>query len=284
MYKRDGTLLGYLEIDEPEDNKVPKEETIRAIEVFSDLAAIAIQSAEAQVSLREDRKKIGLLLDLIGHDVNNYVQAVSGFVELAMARPGVPEATRKSLGKALDQIWNLNRLVTDVKLYAKIDEAEVKDLKPVDLTTLITDSFRAVESSSGSRPVRLTLKDDGTAKYSDMNDLAKEVFVNLFSNAIKFDRHDEVEVVVKIESVTEDGRDMWLVSVADRGPGVEDDQKERIFDRFTRTPSALKGSGLGLHIAKTLVELYKGKIWVEDRIEGDRSKGSIFKVQLPKSL
>ncbi len=285
MHRKDGTFLGYLEIDEPENNKVPDEQTIKAIEIFSNLAAVAIQSAEVQSKLKEDKKKISLLLDLIGHDVNNYVQAVNGFVELGMARPGVPEPTRKSLGKALDQLWNLNRLVTDVKIYARIDEAEGKELKPIDLTMLVKDSFKAVESSAGIRTVSLNFRPDDKPKYSDMNDLAKEVFVNIFSNAIKFDRNDKVEIEVDIEPVTDEKRSMWVVSVADHGPGVEDDQKNRIFDRFAQAGTRIgKGSGLGLHIARTLVDQYKGRIWVEDRVKGDRSKGSVFKVQLPKSL
>lgn len=284
MYKRDGSLLGYLEIDEPDNNKVPSDDTLRAVEIFSGLASIAIQNAELYSNLEKDRRKIGVLVDLIGHDINNYVQAVSGFVELAMARPGVPEPSRKSLGKALDQVWNLIRLVSDVKLYARVEATSDKELRPMDLVAVIKDAFKAAESGSPNRNVKLLVSDEKTPRFCDMNDLAKEIFVNLFSNAIKFDEHDEVRIEVEIDSYWDDKREMLCVSVADRGPGVDDDIKERIFDRFTQSASTTKGgSGLGLYIAKTLVELYKGRIWVEDREKGDRSKGSIFKVGLPKA-
>jgi signal transduction histidine kinase len=284
MYKRDGSLLGYLEIDEPDNGKVPGDETLRAVEVFSDLAAIAIQNAELYSRSEKDRREIGLLVDLIGHDVNNYVQAVSGFVELAMSRPGVPEPSRKSLGKALDQIWSLNRLVADVKLYAKVESGGRIDLRPMDLVPVILEAFKTVASSTPNREVKLKMSDDKTARYCEMNDLAAEVFINLFSNAVKFDEHDEVAVEVTIDLCTKDWRDMWCVSVADHGPGIDDGVKESIFNRFTESALSTKsGSGLGLYITRTLVESYKGKIWVEDRVNGDRSKGSIFKVWLPKA-
>lgn len=284
MYKRDGSILGYLEIDEPDNNKVPDDDTLRAIEIFSGLASIAIQNAELYSNLEKDRKKIGVLVDLIGHDINNYAQAVSGFVELAMARPGVPEPSRKSLGKALDQVWNLNRLVSDVKLYARVEASSDKELKHMDLVGVIKDAFKIVESASPNRNVKLLMSDDETPRFCDMNDLAPEIFVNLFSNAVKFDEHDEVRIEVKIDSYTDDKREMFCVSVADHGPGVDDAIKERIFDRFTESVSTTKGgSGLGLYIAKTLVELYKGRIWAEDREKGQRSKGSVFKVELPKA-
>jgi signal transduction histidine kinase len=284
MYTRTGELLGYLEIDEPEDHKVPGDDTLRAIEIFSDLAAIAIQNAELYDELHKDRMKIELLIDLIGHDVNNYVQAVSGFVELALARPGVPEPTRKSLGKALDQIWNLNKLVTNVKLYAKVESYGDKNLKPIDLVTTVKDAYAGAESYLPGKTVKLVLKDDGVRKMCLMNEFAKDIFLNLFTNAIKFDLNENVIVEVDIQPVSEDMRDCWLVSVADHGPGIDDEIKPMIFDRFTHGGTSLsQGSGIGLHIAKTLVDSYKGRIWVEDRVKGDHSQGTVFKVIMPKA-
>lgn len=283
MYEKDGGLLGYLEIDEPVDEKVPTEETLKAVEVFSDIAAIAIQNSELYGKLEDDRKKIELLLDLIGHDVNNYAQAVSGFIELAMSRPGIPLPARKSLAKAHDQVLNLNKLVRNVKVYGKVESAGDKEIHSMDLVDMVNEAFRATQSSIQNKEVRLFLKDDGTKKPANMNELAKDIFLNLFSNAVKFDGHEKVDVEVEIVPVTENKREFWLVSVADHGPGIDDKLKESIFDRFTQGPLTSIGTGLGLHIAKTLVEGYKGRIWVEDRIEGDRSKGSVFKVLLPKT-
>lgn len=284
MYTRTGDLLGYLEIDEPDDHKVPGDDTLRAIEVFSDLAAIAIQNAELYDELHKDRMKIELLIDLIGHDVNNYAQAVSGFVELAMSRPGVPAPSRKSLGKALDQIWNLNKLVTNVKLYAKVESYGDKNLKPTDLVTTVKEAYAGAESYLPGKTVKLVLKDDGVRKICLMNEFAKDIFLNLFTNAIKFDQNEDVIVEVDIQPVNEDLMDCWLVSVADHGPGIDDEIKPRIFDRFTQGGTSLsQGSGIGLHIAKTLVDSYKGRIWAEDRVKGDRSQGTVFKVIMPKA-
>jgi signal transduction histidine kinase len=283
MYGKDGSVSGYLEIDEPEDGKVPSRETVEAIEVFSDLAAIAIENAKLYGKVEQDRKKIELLVDLIGHDVNNYAQAVSGFIELAIDRPNIPSPARKSLAKAHDQVLNLNKLVRNVKVYAKVESAGDKDIHPMDLVEVINEAFGAAQSASTNKTIDLVLKEDGKHKFSDMNDLAKEVFLNIFSNAIKFDDHENVEIEVLIDRVEEDKREFWRVSVADRGPGIDDAIKRMIFDRFTQGPSTSIGTGLGLHIAKTLVENYKGMIWVEDRVKGDRSQGSVFRVLLPKS-
>ncbi len=285
MYNKDGSMLGYLEIDEPDDRRVPGDEKLRAIEIFSDLAAIAIQNAELYERFERDNRNIELLLDIIGHDVNNYAQAVSGFIELGMQRKNIPEPTRKSLAKALDQVWNINKLVNNVKLFAKIEVSGSKDLRPVDLLEVVRDGYAGAESNYPDRVVRMVLKDDGTTKRCMMNELAKEIFVNLFSNAIKFDQHPEVDIDVEVKSEDRDGRSFWSISVIDRGPGIDDSQKEWIFERFTQAgaPCARGSSGLGLHIAKRLVDSYRGRIWVEDRARGDRTQGSRFVVILPKS-
>jgi signal transduction histidine kinase len=285
MKTRDGDILGYLEIDEPDDHKVPSDEKLRAIEIFSDLAAIAIQNAELYEDLENDRKKIELLIDLIGHDVNNYAQAVSGFVELAMSRKGVPEPSRKNLAKALDQVWNLNKLINNVKLFAKVEIAADKDLKPLDIVAVVREAFAAAASFSPSKQSKLKLlNDDGKPRKSMMNDLAKDVFLNLFTNAIKFDINERVEIEVEITEHREEKRTLWCVSVADNGPGVDDALKPIIFDRFTRASTFEGGSsGLGLHIAQTIVNSYKGRIWVEDRVPGDHTRGSVFRVLLPKA-
>ncbi|HJX04214.1 MAG TPA: HAMP domain-containing sensor histidine kinase, partial [Thermoplasmata archaeon] len=267
---------------EPLDGKTPDKDKLRAIEGFSDLAAIAIQNTRLYEQLDEDRKKVEILLDLIGHDINNYTQAVSGFIELGLSRKDVPEPTRKSMAKALDQIWNLTKLVSNVKLYGKVETSGDKDLRPMDLVGTIKEAFSEARDFTPYRQIRMALHDDDEKKLSVMNSLAKDIFLNLFTNAIKFDPHESVVVEVSVEEKVEERRPMWTVSVADRGPGVADEMKEVIFNRFSKGGAPRSSSGLGLHIAKTLVTIYKGRIWVEDRVPGDRSKGSVFKVTLPK--
>ena len=285
MYEKNGDLLGFLELDEPDNHKVPDDDTLKAIEIFSDLASIAIQNAELYDSVSGDRRKIELLIDLIGHDVNNYAQAVSGFIELSMARKGLPEPSRKNLAKALEQVWSLNKLVNNVKLYAKVDSAVAKGLKPMDLVTVVKESFQSASLYLPHRTARLVFHEPAGPRSSMMNDLAKEIFLNIFSNAIKFDQNSEVVVEVTIDEAVEDARHLWVVSIADHGPGVDDALKNDIFMRFTHASGSTRdSSGLGLHIAKTLVNSYKGRIWVEDRVKGDRSRGSVFKVALPKAF
>jgi signal transduction histidine kinase len=71
------------------------------------------------------------------------------------------------------------------------------------------------------------------------------------------------------------------VMVEDNGPGISDDFKGRIFRRMLKGATNAKGMGLGLYLVKSLVESYGGRVWVEDRVLGDYTKGAKFVVLLP---
>jgi signal transduction histidine kinase len=69
--------------------------------------------------------------------------------------------------------------------------------------------------------------------------------------------------------------------VADNGQGISDTNKDKLFKRLNQGISKSIGTGMGLFLVKTLIESYNGKVWVEDRVQGDHTKGAKFIVMLP---
>jgi signal transduction histidine kinase len=72
-----------------------------------------------------------------------------------------------------------------------------------------------------------------------------------------------------------------MVTVEDNGPGIPDGFKGRVFNRMLKGNDKSKGMGLGLYLVKSLVESYRGHVWVEDRVPGDHSKGAKFVAMMP---
>ena len=102
-------------------------------------------------------------------------------------------------------------------------------------------------------------------------DLLEEIFINLFSNSVKYTESSEVKIDVLIREYFIAEAKYWMITVSDYGKGIPDSMKKELFNRFY---SKAKGSGLGLSIVKTLVERYKGKIWVGDRVYKDYKQGN----------
>jgi len=100
------------------------------------------------------------------------------------------------------------------------------------------------------------------------------------SNSIKHST-GPVEISIVLNKVFEAGREHYKVWVEDDGPGIPDDLKSKLFQRKMRGRTKTTGSGLGLYLVKKLVEDLNGRVWVEDRVPGDPSKGARFVVLLP---
>ena len=110
------------------------------------------------------------------------------------------------------------------------------------------------------------------------DNLLPMIFANLIGNAVKFGG-PEVEIAVRVE----EGRGEVLVSVEDMGPGIPDEVKGTLFQRFERGTGRGKGQGLGLYIVRMLVERYGGRVWIEDRVAGHPEKGAAFRVVLKEA-
>ena len=111
------------------------------------------------------------------------------------------------------------------------------------------------------------------------NELLFDVFSNLLNNAVKFDRHDDVIVDVHVSETDDDHLKMEF---KDRGPGIEDNSKEAIFDRLKRKDETIQGSGLGLTLVKYIINNIGGRVWVEDRMKDYRAQGSNFVLLIPR--
>jgi signal transduction histidine kinase len=112
------------------------------------------------------------------------------------------------------------------------------------------------------------------------NELIRDVFQNLIGNAIKHST-GPLSIEVKAERLDQDGERYCMITVEDNGPGIPDIVKQKLFDRLSLERTRASGKGFGLCLTKMLVEDYKGKFWVEDRVPGDHTKGARFVVMLP---
>ncbi|WP_458721701.1 sensor histidine kinase [Candidatus Nitrosocosmicus sp. R] len=242
-----------------------------------------------------------LLFDILSHDLGNYHQIIRNSLEIVTF---IVERNRndtnnlfqnngeifsflttakKAIDKSQSLLDNLRRLE---RLYTQ------KDLKLVlkNLPNAINNAYTTLEQTltdnnpQGKR-IRLSLNvvdelKDTTNITIIAEDLVEEIFVNLFSNSVKYTESSEVKIEVLIREYFIAEVKYWMVTVSDYGKGIPDSMKQELFSRFY---SKAEGSGLGLSIVKTLVERYKGKIWVGDRVYEDYKQGTVFGMIFPAS-
>lgn len=258
------------------ERKKAEEELIRARQDLE-------QRVQERTSELEDAKRQAeLYVDLMGHDISNLNQIAMGYLELSLDRLSLSEADRELISKPLEALRNSSRLIDNVRKLQRI-RTDPSRLTLVDLGQIL-EAVHAEYSALANSSVLISYRPVTGSKVL-ANDLLRDVFSNLIGNAIKHSAGSKAAEppVIRIEltSLGEASEKYYLVSVEDNGPGIRDDYKTLIFDRLQRGPTRAKGSGLGLHLVKSLVEGFDGEVWVEDRVKGDSGQGSRFLVKLP---
>jgi signal transduction histidine kinase len=281
---RRGLPIGFIEVNESVSNKIPDNETIEAMTIFSQLAGVAIENAAQYQRQFEIAQRSRFLSNIIAHDINNYNQAVTSYLQMAIDGLKPNERTVSYLERASASAWGISSLIQRANKLIKIEQEGAESLGPLELGEVLKECADEVTRNNVDKPVRFDLK-LGTHRYFVMgNELANEIFSNILENAVIYDPHEVVQVDVTIGEFTVDPRRYWCVSIADHGIGIPDSKKNVVFGRFITGDERPHSIGLGLSTVRALVEAYHGMVWVEDRVPGDPSRGSVFRVALPMVL
>jgi signal transduction histidine kinase/PAS domain-containing protein len=278
IYGRDGVPMAYLEILQPRDDRIPDPETIEIIEIYSSLVGIAIENAKLFRNQKDSRASAEFYTDLLSHDIKNFNQAIIGYLDILRAHSAAP-SQEAILNKIATQVMNVNRLSSDVRTMSRLTWGEVK-LTRADLGTVLLECMRNIRMYHMERAIDISHDIEAGRHFVQADELMKELFANILTNAVKYDHNDPLKLELTVARGGTEPSPTWIVSVADHGPGVPDDSKARIFDRFSDVQSR-RGSGLGLHIVTMLSKRYDGRAWVEDRPDSDHTSGAVFKVELP---
>jgi PAS domain S-box-containing protein len=224
--------------------------------------------------LEESNRMKELFIDIMHHDLVNPLTAAGGYIQLLqeeqvyLKKNAYLEGVEKSLVRA-------HELIENATMFSKLRSLESIDFEAMDLKEVIervVENLAPLVSSAGmiiENNIIHTMPVSG-------NKMIEDVFSNLISNAVKYAPKGRRIIIDCMDT-----GEFWRIRVIDFGEGISDADKTRIFDRFRRIEKkGVKGSGLGLAIAERIVELHKGRIWVEDNPEG----GAVFVVEIPKFL
>lgn len=215
----------------------------------------------------------------MSHELRTPLNAILGYTELILDNiyGAVPEKIREILEHLTKNGHHLLGLINDVLDISKIEAGQLTlSLNDYSMEEVVQSVSTAVEALAAEKhlELRLMVPENLTKGKGDEQRIA-QVLLNLLGNAIKFTEKGEVrvEVIVSDES--------FLVSVSDTGPGLSEANQKTIFEEFRQADGSSTrekgGTGLGLSIAKRIVEMHRGRIWVESTL----GKGSTFWFTLP---
>lgn len=220
-----------------------------------------------------DQQRRNMLAD-ISHELRTPITVIQGNVEGML--DGVYPADESRLKSIIEETQILSRLVDDLRTLSLAESGALHlKLEPTNLTELVRDAVSGFETQANEKNIKIGLS---LAEGEDVNldpQRIREVLTNLLSNALRYTPRGG-EIKVRVTETASSTERSVTITVEDSGPGIEPQMLPHVFERFYKSSDS-GGMGLGLSIAKYLVEAHDGKIWAES----EAGKGSKISFTLP---
>ena len=230
---------------------------------------------EMEGRLRNQRGQLAVLNRVLRHDIRNDMEIILTWAELLGEE--VPDTSRDHLERILRAGRHVVELTTVARdLSELIHEGESRELDDISLKRVLEGELEKRRETHDDAEITL-VEPPSEQTHVLANELLASVFRNLINNAVLHNDSAAPEVRISVE----EDDDVVQVRVADNGPGVPEDMKERLFAEGEKGLES-GGTGIGLFLVQNLVESYGGDIWVEDRsgTDTDDTTGAVFVVEL----
>jgi len=253
------------------------------LDAIGGLIAIAVERARAVETLtrseagRESERLRNALLDSVTHQLRTPLTSITAAISSLRLDPELSPESREELMSVIDEeAERLNTLISQAVEMAELDTDDVKlEIAPTRLEELLPQAIEEAHINQAIHPVELHLAPELPRVPLDRARIIK-VLLHLLENAANY---SPVGTPIIVSAENGNGRNV-SVSVADRGPGIDDLERMMIFDKFYRGEREryrVQGTGMGLAIAKAIVEAHHGSISVTSQL----GQGSVFTFTLP---
>jgi heavy metal sensor kinase len=211
------------------------------------------------------------------HELQTPLTILQGELEVALRAPRTPDEYRRVLTSALEETARIASLVEGLLLLSRADAGVLRmDYQPVDLARLVTEVCEHIRVLADACGVTLDLEPLTPITIQGDQQHLRRLILNLVDNGIKY-----TPAGGRVTLALHKAGTCAVLRVSDTGIGLAPEEQERIFQRFYRAPAAVsrgeEGSGLGLCIARSIVEAHGGSI----QVDSANDHGSVFTVYLP---
>lgn len=248
------------------DVRAPRAETVELDELAADVNQLA---NELRIT---EQRRLRLIGD-VAHELRNPLSTIQGMMEALV--DGIVPADADTYGRIGREAARLRRLADDLSSLSAAGELNVVNHETVDLNAIISDVVAQLEPQAGAKDLALTFVATPLPTLAGDRDRLTQVLMNVVGNAVQYTETGSVEVRSTVAEAS------VLIEVTDTGRGLDLDAQSRIFERFHRVDEHFAdGTGVGLAIAKLIVEAHGGAI---NALSEGLNLGATVRIELPTS-
>ena len=286
--RRESITIGLILL-ESTSTELPSEDTMVFLTRLSDHASIAISNAQLYNAVQSANIAKSEFVSFVSHELKNPMTSIKGYTELLAAGAVGPvnEAQANFLVTIRSNVERMSTLVSDLNDVSRIEAGRLRlDFRAVRLSEIMDEVVRSLRRQLDEKTQKLSIQlaQELTSVWADRSRLV-QIMTNLISNANKY---TQTGGDIFVQAETCDNR--WdpngaarvvHVWVQDNGIGISEEDQKKIFQKFFRSEDPktreANGTGLGLNITRSLVEMQGGQIWFESEFR----KGTTFHFTLP---
>jgi signal transduction histidine kinase len=289
-------IVGTLNVSESTRPNQFRQEDLRALTLFADQAALALEKAQlyrdsqkqlekllsvldelgrtqAQLVHSEKLASLGVLAGGVAHEINNPLMVILGRTELILMDQGVDEELKRNLETVRHETERIARIVQNLLTFSRKSRQE--KIESVDVAEALERTLMLSEHQLTVGNVKVLKEVEPNMPTIDANaGQLQQVFMNLIINA-HHAMPDGGELTVRTGTLPDD---RVFVEIADTGCGISPEDINRIFDPFFTTKDEGQGTGLGLAVSRNIIENHGGEIGAQSTLGG----GTTFRVVLPR--
>jgi hypothetical protein len=294
LVTKDSSIVGYLSVDDPADKKRPHREVVETLEILATHAVVGLQNAELVERLHESVRQLeeaneraeelndlkSSFVSIVSHELRTPLTHIRAYVEALLENVGTPNTAmqREFLGVIDDQSLKLKRLIDSILELSQLESGRFRmHREPFNLVDVADEAAGVLHAMAQEKGLEIDVQaPDREVVIEADRSLVRRVLLNLGQNAIKFTERGG-RITFRVTSEARTAR----IEVEDTGIGIQRQELVRIFDKFYQIDGSLSrehpGVGLGLSIARSIVEWHGGEI----AADSEPGHGSRFTVTLP---
>ncbi len=252
-----------------------KHYTYKAVLIARDIT----ERKRAERKLKGAYERENFYKKVFTHDMNNIlnnIQTSTSLLNNYLTSSKKPNNIDEIIMILNDQVKRGKELIMNISSFSKLEEYIIPFYE-IDPELQVRTAIKSLLAGFPNKRIKVIVDTGKIAYKVRANEFLSEIFENLLINAVRHNSNDAVKIWVKFSKIEMQQSNWIKMEFIDNGVGVPDSLKEIIFKgNFSPKLSTSHSMGIGLSLVKQIIKSYKGKIWVEDRVEGDYSKGSNF--------